>query len=78
MPLYTCPFCHGLSLSWDSRSKAFLCINPSCNEAIRPAEEDGDAAQSMAFKISTGRVMVTQEWLNLQAKKSSPSVCLGS
>ena len=78
MPLYTCPSCQCLSLTWDSRSKAFLCINGSCNEAIRPSDQGETSANSIALAISTGRAVVTQEWLNTQTRKSNHSVCLGS
>jgi hypothetical protein len=60
MPLYRCPCCQNLSLAWDSRSRAFVCTSDSCNEAIRPAEE------SLALALSTGRVVVNQQWLDRQ------------
>ncbi len=78
MPLYTCPSCQSLSLTWDSRSKAFLCTNQSCNEAIRPSDDGETPANSLAFAISTGRAVVTQQWLNTQSRKSNSSVCAGS
>jgi hypothetical protein len=68
MPLYTCPSCHCLSLSWDSRSKAFLSTNRSCNEAIWPPSGSDASGNPMALAITTGRVVVTQQWLDQQAK----------
>jgi hypothetical protein len=63
MPLYRCPCCQNLSLTWDSRSGAFVCTSNSCNEAIRPAD-------SLVVPISTGQVAVIQQWLDRQPIRS--------
>lgn len=78
MPLYTCPSCHCLSLAWDSRAKAFLCTNRSCNEAIGLRDEGATTADSLALALSTGRVVVTQQWLNEQSRKACSTLCVGS
>ena len=70
MPIYMCPSCHCRSLAWDSRSKAFLCSNRSCNEAIFPPESDAPG-NPMALAITTGRVVVTQQWLDQQGASSA-------
>lgn len=77
MPLYTCPSCQCLSLVWDSRAKAFLCTNRSCNEAIGLCDEGGTTADSLALALSTGRAVVTQQWLNARSRKADSAVCVG-
>jgi hypothetical protein len=74
MPLYTCPSCHSFSLTWDSRSKAFLCTNRTCNEAIRPSDDGKTSAESLALAISTGRAVVIQQWLDRQPRSSHSAV----
>lgn len=64
MNIYRCPSCGTLSLIWDARSGSFLCRAKSCNYSADPPSDEPEG--TAANKISTGRLIVRQEWIDDQ------------
>jgi hypothetical protein len=67
MPLYKCPSCGKVTVSWDPRAGSFLCNDQECNSWFEPptAEELGlKIKEDVATAISRGQIKVQQEWFD--------------
>lgn len=52
-----CPLCDQNNLSWDSRSKVFLCLSIGCRAFFTPAIE-GINDEEVAKLLSRGRIKI--------------------
>lgn len=65
MPVYRCPVCGSLSMAWDARAGAFLCLAPTCRAAFRPAPGSRtESGEDLVTALSRGHAVILQSWLD--------------
>jgi hypothetical protein len=72
MNVYVCPVCRNRSVSWDTRSGAFVCRMVSCRRGFRPPLR-ATIPSVPEFALPNDQPATIQSWLDSQQEAGTTS-----